>query len=205
MKTIAVWSDAPDAAGRITEQCRMSGEDVQAWRAATADDLVRLLRARRVDYILFDKHPAAASCAKLFYAVKNASPGTKMVLTGVTNMSSLQGIPLETVDGIFHPSFTDGSDFLSSLIQALISSENARTSSVRVPRQATGQEQKALSDREAQILELMSNGSTNGEISRVLSISEDTVKTHAKRMYKKLGVSDRAHAVAEAFRLGLTV
>ena len=36
-----------------------------------------------------------------------------------------------------------------------------------------------------------------------LFVSEDTVKTHARRMFRKLGARDRAHAVAEAFRSGL--
>ena len=40
-------------------------------------------------------------------------------------------------------------------------------------------------------------------IIRELFLSEDTVKTHARRLFKKLGASDRAHAVALGFRWGL--
>ena len=41
------------------------------------------------------------------------------------------------------------------------------------------------------------------EIGRDLFVSEDTVKTHARRLFRKLGARDRAHAVASAFRAGL--
>lgn len=60
-----------------------------------------------------------------------------------------------------------------------------------------------LTAREMQVLRGMSGGKTNGEIGRELYLSEDTVKTHARRLYRKLGVNDRAHAVASGFRLGL--
>jgi len=60
-----------------------------------------------------------------------------------------------------------------------------------------------LTEREQQVLEGMSQGKSNGEIGRSLYLSEDTVKTHARRLFRKLGVSDRAQAVALGFRHGL--
>jgi DNA-binding NarL/FixJ family response regulator len=61
----------------------------------------------------------------------------------------------------------------------------------------------SLTAREIQVLEGMSHGRSNAEIGRDLFLSEDTVKTHARRLFKKLGASDRAHAVAIGFRWGL--
>ena len=49
----------------------------------------------------------------------------------------------------------------------------------------------------------MSRGRSNAEIGRELYLSEDTVKTHARRLFRKLGAADRAHAVALGFRWGL--
>jgi len=60
-----------------------------------------------------------------------------------------------------------------------------------------------LTERELQVLRGMAEGRSNAEIGRDLFVSEDTVKTHARRLFRKLGARDRAHAVAAAFRAGL--
>lgn len=68
------------------------------------------------------------------------------------------------------------------------------------PRRRDGE---TLSERELQVLTLASHGMTNGEIGRHLHLSEDTIKTHARRLFRKLGVRDRAHAVAVGYQRGL--
>jgi DNA-binding NarL/FixJ family response regulator len=64
-------------------------------------------------------------------------------------------------------------------------------------------ETKPLSRRELEILELVAAGTTNRDAAAKLLISEATVKTHLLNIYAKLGVNDRAAAVAEAFNRGL--
>jgi DNA-binding NarL/FixJ family response regulator len=64
-------------------------------------------------------------------------------------------------------------------------------------------ETKPLSRRELEILRLIAAGTTNRDAAAKLLISEATVKTHLLNIYAKLGVSDRAAAVAEAFNRGL--
>lgn len=61
----------------------------------------------------------------------------------------------------------------------------------------------SLSDRELEILRLIADGSTNREAAARLFVSEATVKTHVLHIYAKLGVNDRAAAVAAGFRRGL--
>ncbi|SFW88205.1 response regulator [Amycolatopsis australiensis] len=60
-----------------------------------------------------------------------------------------------------------------------------------------------LSQRELEVLTLVARGSTNKEAAKKLFISEATVKTHLIHVYAKLGVKDRAAAVAVAFERGL--
>lgn len=60
-----------------------------------------------------------------------------------------------------------------------------------------------LSQRESEVLELMVKGHTNRAIARRLVLGEETVKTHARSLYRKLGVADRAQAVAFALREGI--
>ena len=61
----------------------------------------------------------------------------------------------------------------------------------------------ALSARERQVLEGFARGLSIPEVAAELIIGASTVKTHTQRLYEKLGVSDRAAAVAEAMRQGL--
>jgi DNA-binding NarL/FixJ family response regulator len=60
-----------------------------------------------------------------------------------------------------------------------------------------------LSAREREVLALVAKGTANREIARVLFISEATVKTHLTHLYAKLGVKDRAAAVAVAYDRGI--
>lgn len=53
-----------------------------------------------------------------------------------------------------------------------------------------------LSAREAEVMDLIASGRSNGEIARELFLSEKTVKNHVNRIYSKLGVSSRATAIA---------
>jgi DNA-binding NarL/FixJ family response regulator len=64
-------------------------------------------------------------------------------------------------------------------------------------------EQPVLSAREIEVLELVARGTTNREAAAQLFISEATVKTHLLHIYAKLGVPDRASAVAAAFDRGV--
>ena len=61
----------------------------------------------------------------------------------------------------------------------------------------------ALSDRELEVLTLISAGAANKEIAAELFIAESTVKTHVIRIFNKLGVRDRTEAAMEAARRGI--
>jgi DNA-binding NarL/FixJ family response regulator len=64
-------------------------------------------------------------------------------------------------------------------------------------------EATALSPRELEVLALVADGATNRTVGARMHVSEATVKTHLLSIYSKLGVGDRAAAVAEGFRRGL--
>ncbi|OLZ64870.1 DNA-binding response regulator [Streptomyces sp. IMTB 2501] len=71
---------------------------------------------------------------------------------------------------------------------------------VRTPRQPGNE---PLSAREREVLTLVARGTSNREIARELFISEATVKTHLTHLYTKLGVNDRAAAVAVGYDRGI--
>lgn len=62
-----------------------------------------------------------------------------------------------------------------------------------------------MSAREIEVLGLIARGSTNREAAQRLFVSEATIKTHLLHIYAKLGVKDRAAAVAAGFAHGYLV
>lgn len=83
---------------------------------------------------------------------------------------------------------------------AMAAQQEDVTMVLEVPKVETGPH---LSPRQQQVLELMAEGMTNNEIGEELGVTERTVKAYAQELYDKLGVRNRAGAVAEAAKLGL--
>lgn len=63
--------------------------------------------------------------------------------------------------------------------------------------------QMGLSQRESEVLSLLVEGLGNRAIAAQLVVGEETVKTHLRSIYRKLGVNDRAQAIATALRQGM--
>jgi DNA-binding NarL/FixJ family response regulator len=61
-----------------------------------------------------------------------------------------------------------------------------------------------LSRREAEVLRCVAHGRSVDEVAAELGVGRETVRTHLQQIYRKLGVNDRAGAVAKAWREGLT-
>lgn len=59
-----------------------------------------------------------------------------------------------------------------------------------------------LSEREIEILRLVAEGQSNKQVAGRLALSADTIKSHLKSIFAKLGVDDRTHAVTVATRRG---
>jgi two-component system, NarL family, nitrate/nitrite response regulator NarL len=88
----------------------------------------------------------------------------------------------------------EGGSYLSSKAQSSMLAE-LRSRRASAP--------EKLSPRETEILELLAAGASAPEIAKQLVLSPSTVKTYLHHLYEKLGVSDRAAAVAVGLRRGL--
>jgi two-component system nitrate/nitrite response regulator NarL len=89
---------------------------------------------------------------------------------------------------------SQGRTTLGADVQAVVAHEIRRRS---------GDEARLLTPREEEILRMTADGMSAPDIARALHLGATTVKTHLQRAYEKLGVSDRAAAVAEAMRRGI--
>lgn len=89
-----------------------------------------------------------------------------------------------------------------SALKTVMSGELAVSEGVRSVYEARKSE-RGLTDREKEILILVSKGCSNVEIGDMLHLSPNTVKNHLKNLFESLGAADRAEAVAIGIRRGL--
>ena len=81
-----------------------------------------------------------------------------------------------------------------SLFAGITGSQESKGTSINEP--------CLITDREAEIMHWVSHGKTNYEIGIILGISPFTVKNHLQRIFRKIGVSNRAHAVSRYEEIG---
>jgi two-component system, NarL family, nitrate/nitrite response regulator NarL len=116
----------------------------------------------------------------------------RAVAAGAAGYLSKDADRLEITDAII--AVHDGRTVLAPEVQAGVVAEVRSRWRPDVP---------SLSERERQVLEMIAEGMLAPEIGRRLYLSPATVKSHLQSLYEKLGVSDRAAAVAEAMRRGV--
>ncbi|WP_405150870.1 response regulator transcription factor [Sphaerisporangium sp. NBC_01403] len=93
-----------------------------------------------------------------------------------------------------------GEALLAPSVTKRLISEFARLGGPRAP---TVKRLSDLTERETEVLALIAQGLSNGEIAGQLVVSEQTVKTHVGRILMKLGLRDRAQAIVFAYETGL--
>jgi len=91
---------------------------------------------------------------------------------------------------------------LNSYITSLLLSRGADTQSRQTLRRIERRSNEHLSARERAVLALIAKGQSNKRVAQTLRIAPETVKSHLKRVFVKLGSKTRAEAVARATELG---
>ncbi len=117
---------------------------------------------------------------------------------GASGVVLKDAAPVELVTAV--RAVADGEAWLDPAVaRALVDEFRTRAD----PAQPTPAELGALTHRELEVLRWVAHGLNNQEIADGLVVSENTVKTHVSRILLKLGLRDRAQAVAAAYRLGV--
>ena len=178
--------------------------------AASAEELVALARRSAPALVLLDAHLPGAGPIEAIRRLRmiGATPVVIMLAVPGDEITLDRAIALGA-RGYLAPD-VDRSELVAVAAHSL--------AATHVPHQAGPAQREApprraedvdpslpvveLTKRELEVLSGMSHGRSNAQIGAELFLSEDTVKTHARRLFRKLGAADRAQAVAIGLRRG---
>ena len=172
--------------------------------AADGSQAIRLAEAARPHVILMDlRMPGMDGVVAIAELAGRGNPARVLVLTTYdTDSDVLPAIEAGATGYLLKDSPPDE---LLRGVRAAARGEAVLSPSVatRLLGQVRQPAREPLSQRELDILGLIAQGCSNREAAARLFISEATVKTHVLHIYAKLGVNDRAAAVAVGFERGL--
>ena len=223
MRSVLVCVRTPVAAQAVAKAAAQLGLSDVVGTAVSATEALARVAASEVDLLLVDTMSVRPDTVGFTRRVLERSPNAVLVFFGPEDPVVAQSAVAAGARGLIRGG--EREDLVASVAKALMLL--FRTSRAAVPLQrsepeeadeaepdtapgegkvavgVSGVRRLALTERELQVLRGMADGKSNAEIGRELFVSEDTVKTHARRLFRKLGARDRAHAVAAAFRAGL--
>lgn len=167
----------------------------------TAEDALAFIAARHPHVLLLDlRMPGIGGIGLLEELRKLENPPLAIILTSFEKDEEIYRAIRAGARGYLLKDTTE-----SEMIAAIIAVDSGeRYIPRRIAAHLTERMLRAdLTDRELSILELLSQGSTNKEIAKMLVISDNTVRHHVKNIMEKLQASDRTEAVAMAIRSGV--
>lgn len=186
-------------------QIGVAADDLDAARVA-ADDLERITRVYRGGLL---EAAAATSRGRLLLGEGDPAGATTVLRTALQRWQAL-AVPYEVATTqvlLGEAARRAGSDDEATayFTAATITFERlgAALDVARLEPPADTATTSPLTERESELLRLVSTGHTNRAIAAELFVSEKTVERHLSNVFRKLGVSSRAAATAQAVRLGL--
>jgi DNA-binding NarL/FixJ family response regulator len=191
---------------------RFAGRVRVVGQAASAEEAVPVVATLDPDVVLCDVRLRGSSGLDLCRRLTQQSPGRRVVLLSVYDdeqylyqalRAGAVGYLLKRVGGDELVRYLEqvraGETVVDATMAGRIASSAARLDAGDFwPGARLG-----LSQRESEVLGLIVAGLTNRAIASRLVIGDETVKSHSRAIYRKLGVGDRAGAVAAALREGL--
>jgi len=175
--------------------------------AADGNEAVALAEELRPDVVLMDLRMPRCDGVEAMRQLRDRGSDTKVIaLTTYADDQSVVEALRAGARGFLTKDV--GADELREAIEAVSRGEAAIDPAVQhhlVAAVATPAVERpaGLTAREAEVLRLIADGLSNGEIAARLVVTEATVKSHVNHLFTKLGVRDRAQAVRWAYRNGL--
>src|ERR1700733_5343848 len=157
--------------------------------ASSHDEALTLTRRHKPDAAIVDISDVGPFVASHLAPLRAAHSAMRILVSSRCRLSVNPSLTTVGAAGLLSPELTV-EQLVTAIAAALVDDE------VRwfgEPNQADG-----LSDREREVLTLMSTGATNREIAAVMHVGAETVKKHAGAVYRKLGVRNRTEAAQRA-------
>ena len=201
MTTVLVCDDSPLAREALRRAvATIPGVDRVSVAGSGEEGLLRW-GADKPDLVLLDVRMPGIGGVETARRILSTSPQAGVIM--MTMSEDVEGVARAVNAGARGYLVKDASrEELSAMVTQALAESAARRAAPRARPEAAGG-MPVLTERELQVLRGMSRGRSNAEIGKELYLSEDTVKTHARRLFRKLGAADRAQAVAMGFRWGL--
>ena len=173
--------------------------------ASDGEEAVALVEQLRPDVVLMDlRMPRCDGVAATRRLREQGSPTHVVVLTTYADDRSVVEALRAGARGFLTKDA--GAEEIEHAIAAVVRGEAAIDPAVQhhLVEAVAGRTElpDGLTPREAEVLALIAEGLSNGEIAARLVVSEATVKSHVNHLFTKTGVRDRAQAVAYAYRHG---
>ncbi|MCC7129401.1 MAG: hypothetical protein B6D39_13030 [Anaerolineae bacterium UTCFX2] len=179
-------------------------------QAGDGDEAVKAAIELKPDLVLMDIDMPGLDGLEALKKIKEHNPLVRVVMLTVSDNDEYIVAAIKTGANGYLLKDLSSKDFLEC-IQELEQGNLAvtrKTATQLISRfqnllQECDSEKEVLTAREVEILELVGNGSTTGEIAKTLYISENTVKYHVRNILQKLHASNRAEAISRAVQKGL--
>jgi DNA-binding NarL/FixJ family response regulator len=164
-------------------------------------EAVALYRQIRPDVVLMDLRLPGLGGAEATMAIRAEFPDARVIV--LTTFDADEDIYRAMQAGAKSYLLKDSAK--EDIMQAILSVQaGGEMLPPGIAHRLAEREQRAdLTARELDVLHQLGRGRSNSEIAADLGISEETVKTHVKAVFQKLGVNDRTAAVIHAIRHGI--
>lgn len=200
MPTVLVCDDSPLTRETMRRTLAVVPGVDRVLLAASGEEALSRYPVDPPDLVLMDMRMPGLGGLEATRRLLASHPGANVLM--LTTAEDVEGLARAVAGGARGYVVKDASrEELAATVTYALTAATMRRGGVPAP--SAPADVPALTEREMQVLNGMSRGRSNAEIGKELYLSEDTVKTHARRLFKKLGAADRAQAVAVGFRWGL--
>jgi two-component system nitrate/nitrite response regulator NarL len=204
---VVVADDHPLFREGVVRALALSGEVNVVGEADDGTSALALIKELRPDVALLDYRMPGMDGAEVAAAVRGSDLPTRVLLLSAHDESAIVYQALQQGAAGFLLKDSTRSEIVKAVLDCASGRDVVAPSLVGglagEIRQRAAPAAPVLSAREREVLGLIARGRTIPAIAGELYVAPSTVKTHVQRLYEKLGVSDRAAAVAEAMRQGL--